>query len=290
VWTIASTGRTQARLRTVLPGALAAVAVLALAAPAAAGTGSQRPAGPTSSSPVMRLQAMPAGAVTFGRDRHRRVIVHVSAYGFTPGSSHAVDLFIPGRARMVRFRTLTAASTGSARATLSSDFAGRLRLGSVLMIRMGVAGQPGGRVIAETRPLSGSGRGPHPLMAVEIGRAGLDWGMPQGWASVSYRSHQHTLTVAVHASGLTPGRHAAHIHLGSCWSQGPVKYMLRDLVADRHGEIRLATRVFRNVTTPIPAHGWYFNLHEGNSGNILRNGQPSIWFRPLLCRDIGHRY
>jgi hypothetical protein len=69
-------------------------------------------------------------------------------------------------------------------------------------------------------------------------------------------------------------------------SQGPVIYMLRDLVANRRGRIVHAVRVFTNVSTPVPAHGWYLNIHQGNSGDILSNGQPSILFRPLLCANI----
>jgi hypothetical protein len=38
--------------------------------------------------------------------------------------------------------------------------------------------------------------------------------------------------------------------------------------------------------TPIPAHGWYLNIHQGNSATILSNGQPTIFFRPLLCANI----
>ena len=130
------------------------------------------------------------------------------------------------------------------------------------------------------------GPGPHRLIAVEIGRGGANWGTPRGRAAISYDAQRRTLTVTVQASGLTPGPHAAHIHLGSCQSQGPVKYMLADLVANRHGRIAHAVRVFTHVTTPIPAHGWYLNIHQGNSGDILRNGQPTILFRPLLCANI----
>ena len=69
-------------------------------------------------------------------------------------------------------------------------------------------------------------------------------------------------------------------------SQGPVLYMLRDLVANRRGRIVHAVRVFTNVSTPVPAHGWYLNIHQGTSGDIPSNGQPSIFFRPLLCANI----
>lgn len=30
----------------------------------------------------------------------------------------------------------------------------------------------------------------------------------------------------------------------------------------------------------------YLNIHQGNSNNILSNGQPTIYFRPLLCANI----
>ncbi len=46
------------------------------------------------------------------------------------------------------------------------------------------------------------------------------------------------------------------------------------------------TRTVTNVTTPLPASGWYLNLHQGNSSNILANGSPTINFRPLLCADL----
>ena len=128
---------------------------------------------------------------------------------------------------------------------------------------------------------------PHRLISVEVSAVGISYGTPRGRATVSYNARRHTLTVTVSASGVTPGPHAAHIHLGSCESQGPVKYMLRDLVANRHGRIVHAVRVFTGVTTPIPASGWYLNVHQGNSRDILSNGQPTIFFRPLICADIG---
>jgi hypothetical protein len=89
----------------------------------------------------------------------------------------------------------------------------------------------------------------------------------------------------VTAAGLTPGMHAAHIHIGSCQAQGPVQYMLMDFVANSHGTIDHETRTVTGVTTPVPATGWYLNLHQGNS-NILAGGQPTIFFRPLLCANV----
>lgn len=237
----------------------------------------------------LTLRAMPHGSVSFGRDRHHHLTVLVSVYGLTPGSSHAVDLSIPRRFAVIRFAALRAASSGQAHVTLASHFDGRFPPGSVLIIRLGTGGSHLARTpIALTRRLTRAGHH-HRLIAVEVSPRGVSFGMPRGAAKLSFNRRKHTLTVIVHASGLTPGPHAAHIHLGSCQNQGPVKYMLRDLVANRHGVVRLAVSVFTNVTQPIPARGWYLNIHQGNSRNILHNGQPTIFFRPLLCANIRGR-
>jgi CHRD domain-containing protein len=268
--------------------ALAAAVAVTLAATAGASTkraGTAAAAG-HSASYALTLQPMPAGTVTFGRGHHGRLTVSTSMFGLTPGSSHNVELFLPGR-RSVRFSVLTAASSGQAYATLQSRFTGRVPRGSRLAILMGTQGSRIARTpIAVTGPLGNPGRRPHPLIAVEISTAGVSYGTPRGRATISYSASRRTLTVTVSASGVTPGPHAAHIHLGSCQSQGPVEYMLRDLVASRQGRITRAVRVFTNVATPVPATGWYLNIHQGNSGDILSNGQPTIYFRPLICANI----
>jgi len=282
--------------------ALAAAAILTLAASAGAGTSGAGTSGAgtvgaatvgsaadhgTAAVDILSLRAMPAGTVTFGRGSHGRLTVHADMFGLTPGSSHSVNLVIPGRSRAIRFSPLTANSAGHASSALRSDFTGHLRRGGRLLIRMGVGG---GRVarepIAETRRLRHPGHRPHRLIPVEVSRGGISSGPPRGRATISYNAHRHTLTVTVHATRLTPGPHAAHIHMGSCQSQGPVLYMLRDLVANSQGTVAHAVRVFTNVTKPIPAEGWYLNIHQGNSKDIAKSGQPTILFRPLLCRNI----
>ena len=268
--------------------ALAVALALTIAGPAAAATHgtAQRdtagPATPHAASDVLRLHPMPEGTVRFGR-QHGRLIVHAALFGLTPGSAHRVDLRLPGRGP-VRFSTLTANSVGQARSTLSSHYTGHVRPGSRLMIRLGTGAHgPATNPIAVTQRLGGRHR-LYRLRAVETGPSGR--GPLRGHAALAYNASRHTLTVTVSASGLTPGPHAAHIHLGSCMRQGAVEYMLRDLVAGPRGRVVHAVRTFRNVLTPIPAHGWYLNIHQGNSATILRNGQPTIFFRPLLCANI----
>jgi len=271
---------------------LTAVLALAAAGPAMAGTraAAHRDTSHPTAAPragamrdVLRLHPMPEGTVRFGR-QHGRVTVRAALSGLTPGSAHGVDLRLPGGGR-VRFSPLTANSVGRARATLSSHYTGPLPARSWLVIRMGtgsrgVAANP----IAVTRLLGGRPYQPHRLAAVEAGPASR--GPLRGHAVLTYSQSRHTLTVTVSASGLTPGPHAAHIHLGSCMRQGPVKYMLRDLVAGPRGHVVHAVRTFRHVMAPIPAHGWYLNIHQGSSATILSNGQPTIFFRPLLCANI----
>lgn len=276
-------------MRLIASGAVAAAGVLALAGPASAASARQARAAThhPASFYALALRAMPAGMAAFGRNSMGRLTVHVSMSGLTPGSSHGVDLIAAGLPRQVRFTSLTAASTGRAAATLRSTFTGQLPRRSRLVIRLGTGAGIARQAIAVTTPLAGFSRAEHRLIAVGTGAAGRAWRTPAGWATLSYSARLHTLTVTVHARRLTPGRHAAHIHLGSCYRQGAVVYLLRDLVADRHGIVRHAVRVFTNVTRPVPARGWYLNIHQGNSGNILRNGAPAIFFRPLLCADIG---
>ncbi len=281
-------GSRRARIRLGVAAAAAlGAAVLIVAASAGASTSSARTVGSATAVVPLTLRAMPAGTVSFGRGSHGYLTVHAHMFGLTPGSSHNVNLVIPGRSRTIRFGTLTADSVGQADRTLQSKFTGHLPRGSRVVIRMAVRG---GRIarepIAETRRLSRPGRRPHRLIAVEVSPAGISYGTPRGRATISYNADRHTLAVSVNASGVTPGPHAAHIHLGSCMSQGPDKYMLRNLVANRQGRIVHAVRVFTNVTTPIPASGWYLNIHQGNSGDILSGGQPTIFFRPLICADI----
>lgn len=104
---------------------------------------------------------------------------------------------------------------GQAVSTLRSNFTGWWRPGSRLLIRMGVGrSRVARKTIAETKPLRHAGR-PHRLIAVEVGRRGVSYGTPQGGATLVYNGRRHTLTVTVHARGITPGPHAAHIHLGS---------------------------------------------------------------------------
>lgn len=88
-----------------------------------------------------------------------------------------------------------------------------------------------------------------------------------------------TLTVKLIMNKLAPNStHAAHIHLGSCASQGPVKYALMTLTADASGNAS-GTTTIPNVSA-IPKSGWYVNVHRTTDLST------SIGFDPIACGDV----
>jgi hypothetical protein len=256
--------------------AVAGITVAASWAPAAQATpvkpATARVASMRAHEVVLRLNLapMPTGTVTTGTTPAGHQFVQLDVFGLTPGSAHTVTL--GGKP----IGTLTANGTGQAVATFQVP---AIRLYERVQIR---SDGPRTSVIAVT-PAIGLSNGPYPLKAVE---AGFPLGSLRGHATLVFDPGAKAIIVTVTATGFTPGAHAAHIHIGSCSSQGPIKYMLMDFIADKFGNIDHETRVVSGVTT-LPATGWYLNLHQGNSHNILNGkGQPTIFFRPLLCANI----
>jgi hypothetical protein len=231
------------------------------------------------------LHGMPAGTVTLSGGQGGQVTAKMNVFGLTPGSSH--DVSIDGASGVVHFGVLTANSAGQGVATLTAtDQAGQLPAAGRFVVRLG-SGGGAGTLAAE--PIATSGVLPRHLKGAEeftFHAVGGD-ARPFGRASFSYNATAQTLTVTVSAWGLTPGAHAAHIHVGSCLSQGPVAHPLADFVADADGAIVGQTRVVSGVTS-APAPGtWYLNLHLGDMNQILdANGAPTLYFRPMLCTDI----
>jgi CHRD domain len=240
------------------------------------------------------LKSMPTGAVALQRGTQGQLLAHVTMFGLTPGSSHDVEIDGPD-GQLVRFPPLTASGAGQADTTLTSvNSVGKLPYHSKFVIRLGASagsGDSGGNALA-MEPIAESGGLPrHPdsefaLHGVTVDTNGVSFGQPAGRTTITFNAAAQTLTVTVTASGLNPGSHAAHIHLGSCQSQGAVKYMLPDFVADANGDVVDQTRVVTGVTS-VPGPGsWYLNLHQGSMNQILANGAPTLSFRPMLCTNI----
>lgn len=91
----------------------------------------------------------------------------------------------------------------------------------------------------------------------------------------------NTLYVRVTALNLQPGStHMAHVHYGSCASQGGVAYSLNDLKANSSG-VATSTTAIQGVHA-IPDHGWYINVHLGVGSDL----KTQTGFDPILCGNV----
>lgn len=237
--------------------------------------------GPSGYMTSVHLQAMPVGTVSF-QTSGTTLEATLSATGLTPGSTHAAEITFSGGKAPIVFSPFTASSTGQVDTTISS------------------VGQTDGLPETGTFQIELSTSPDQPIALAPVAGASMNQtvrlqafnptgvGHLGGQAKLEYNSQAKTLTVTVDASGFEAHSvHAAHIHAGSCASQGAVLYMLHDLHADAQGRIH-QTDVLQNVTNfQTPAGGWYLNIHRGDSADILNaQGQPTANFRPLLCSDL----
>lgn len=88
-----------------------------------------------------------------------------------------------------------------------------------------------------------------------------------------------TLTVKLTVINLEPNSsHAAHIHTGSCASQGPVVYPLMTVTADASGNASVTTTI--NNVSSIPSSGWYVNVHHSTDLSTQTG------FDPIACGDV----
>ena len=238
--------------------------------------------------PTITLANMPSGTATVSWDPSTMSITAaIDMVGFTPSSGHAMHLH-PGTCAdqsqppSVPFPTLPPTPAGSSNRARSAP-------GSRRHTHRVVSEHPphpdGGTRRTHRRELHLDRVRRHPR-----GDAGHRTGnaagsgaaqhehTPQGTATLTYDSTQHTLGVEVHATGLPPGSaHAVHLHSGSCSAQGAVVHPVPDLQADDAGEATTTTTI-GNVDAPPPATGWYVNVHMGPMSEILDGGAPTLLF------------
>ena len=75
---------------------------------------------------------------------------------------------------------------------------------------------------------------------------------------------------------------SAHVSLGTA------KYPLNDRVALASGAANQAM-VIQTVDQAPRTSGWYLDAHLGSSAQVLQNEQPTPYFEPITCGNIGNR-
>jgi len=100
------------------------------------------------------------------------------------------------------------------------------------------------------------------------------------------RIEGNKIIVKMTISGLAPkSAHIAHIHAGSCASQGPVVYPLALVTADAKGNATVSTTItVANIKNFISAQ-LYINVHEAGTMSGMSKQQG---FDPIACGDISY--
>jgi hypothetical protein len=268
-----------------------------LAAAAAAGCNSH----PQSSSPTasgaaavikVALSYRPSGMAALSWDpQSKNITAKLQMAGFTPGGTYALDIRRGGCATLgnvaVPFPVVTADGAGAINTSVTSEqlAPGGLLPGTALNMHVAAGAQPGGPDQLGNAPIAcadiTAAVATTTLTMAPVGQR------PQGSANLTYDPGNKTLTVATSATALAPGSaHAQNIYLGTCEAQGAVKYPLNDLVALASGAA-YQTTVIQNVDQAPPPSGWYLNVHLGSSAQVLQNGQPTLYFQPIICGNVG---
>lgn len=254
---------------------------------------------PRSSSPAgaaalikVILSYRPSGTAALSWDKQSgNITAELHMAGFTPGSTHAINIHEGGCATMgdvaVPFPDVTADGAGAINTSVTSaqPAPGGLLPDTSLSTHLAAGAQLGGPGQLGYTPIAcgdiTAAVATTTLTMAPVGQR------PQGSANLIYDPGNKTLTVATSAIGLVPGSaHAQDIALGTCEAQGPAKYPLNDLVALASGAA-YQTTVIQNVDQAPPPSGWYLNVHLGSSAQVLQTGQPTLYFQPIICGNIG---
>jgi hypothetical protein len=103
---------------------------------------------------------------------------------------------------------------------------------------------------------------------------------PVGTSDLTWNATSQTLTVKIAMSGLAPSStHPAHIHAGSCNSNGAIIYPLTPVVANNMG-VGTSETTITGVKGGIPASSWSINVHNGP------NLSSAIGSTPIACTNV----
>lgn len=244
------------------------------------------------------LSHQPAGTVDLSWNSSNKIVTaKVNMYGFAPKSYHAMHIHTGSCSSqgsvLVPFPDIRATSKGVIKTTVQGKTAlpNGLSTGTYLNIHLGSSSQLNTKLgftpISCANIPSGSKSTTNLHMAAPP-QSGLH---PSGTAQLTFNPSSSTLKVVIHATGLPPGKHVAHLHKGTCINQGGIAHDLRALRANSSGTAT-STSIIKGWNVPYPSSGWFINVHLGTStirpsaDRIVKSGKPTIYFDPLLCGNV----
>lgn len=255
---------------------------------------------PATSAPSPTLTAplayAPTGSVTLSwSPQTHKVTADVHMADFAPGSAHALHIHsgscaAPGGV-LVAFPDVTADGAGAVNASVTASAPSptglpshnayfNIHLGNTHELSTTLGFTPIG---CANLPPHGSSESVH----LAVGPPPQVGDHPSGSTTITFNAQAKTETVVVRVRGLLPNTtHAAHIHLGSCESEGAVKYPLAQVTVGSTGS-GTSTTVLHSAT-PLPKSGLYVNVHYGSASQLVSHGPgPTLYFQPILCGPIG---
>ncbi len=269
---------------------LSLLAVLLLVA-CAGGATSAPPSSATSSaaSISVTLRHMPYGTANLSWNPSNRTLMErFSLFGLSPSSTHPTQIYMGSCNSLgnviYALSNVVADGHGVANTTTSTNSvpSGIPATGWAIVVHNG----PGLSTANQSLPILCAGVvNAHPstttTQSVHIVMNSAPRSSPSetvnGMAQLTLSGS--TLTVKLTVSGLEPNSsHAAHIHTGSCASQGPVIYPLSTVTANAQGNSSTTTTIPK--VTSIPSSGWYVNVHH--SANI----STQTGYDPIACGDV----
>jgi hypothetical protein len=63
--------------------------------------------------------------------------------------------------------------------------------------------------------------------------------------------------------------------------------MLRRAVVKPRAGAAFQATVIQTVDQAPRTWGWYLDVHPGSSARVVQNGQPTLYFEPIICGNIG---
>ncbi len=276
---------------------LSVVVVLLLSAcggststPASSGTATSTSAASSSTSATATLKHAPNGTANITWDpASQGLTVKISLVGLAPSSTHPAHIHSGSCAKqgavVYPLQNVVADAHGvGSSTTVIKDVKTLQPTGWYLNIHNGPGLSPADQFLPIVcSDLTFSNISPTSSLSVQVPLTAA----PGSSASESASGTAHltlsgsTLTVKLTLTGLQPGTsHAAHIHAGSCESQGAVVHPLNNVVADSSGNYN-GTTTIKNVSS-LPGSGWYVNIHYSTDLSTQTG------FNPIACGNVTH--